>query len=119
MKTENKISEGEEFIEDFLNDIGIKCIPQSKISNLKGDSKGERIADFFLPKYKIYIEFFGMWNKIGEQKDIEYRAKKAVYKANNIPCVYLYPENLGILPHILDKRIEACFIENRMEAELK
>ena len=31
--------------------------------------------------------------------------KKEIYEKNNIPCVYLYPDNLGILEFIFRKRI--------------
>lgn len=102
--TEYKPSEGELFIEDFLKNYDIKYKTQVKLDGLRGDKASYRVADFFLPKYDIYIEFFGQWNT-PENKD-RYKLKKDLYFRNKIPCLYLYPENLGILPFVFDKRLQ-------------
>ena len=101
---EYKPSEGELFIEDFFKNYEIKYKSQIKIENLKGDTASYRVADFYLPKYKVYIEFLGQWNT-SENKE-RYKLKKDLYFKNKIPCVYLYPENLGILPFVFDRRIQ-------------
>jgi len=97
-------SEGEEFIVDFLQAFGINHKTQVKINSLKWDNSKYRIADFYLPKYDVYIEFFGQWNT--EENKNRYKIKREVYKKNNIPCIYVYPENLGILPFVFDKRLQ-------------
>lgn len=99
-----KPSEGELFIEDFLNNYDIKFNRQVKLEDLKGDTKRFRVADFYIPKYNVYIEFLGQWNT-SENKE-RYKLKKDLYFKNKIPCVYLYPENLGILPFVFDKRLQ-------------
>ena len=104
MKEVNKyVSEGEELIKEFLEEKGIKVKEQVKIPKLKNDYADYRVADFYLPQYRIYIEFLGKWNE--EKHRRKYIKKKEVYTNNRIPCVYLYPDNLGILNFILFKRV--------------
>lgn len=112
----NTISEGEEFIMDFFKQYGIKYQYQKKLEGLKDDSKSFRVADFYLPKYKVYIEFNGQWNN-GNSND-RYSEKKVVYSKNKIPCIYIYPENLGIMDYTFDKRIQQVLKEYHMEKEL-
>ena len=59
-------SEGEQFIAEFLDYERINFKTEYKLSNLKGDEKSYRKADFYLPNYKVYIEFFGQWNQSEE-----------------------------------------------------
>jgi hypothetical protein len=101
----NKVSsEGEEFIEMYLEDQGIKYKREVEISKLEGDYKAYRVADFYLPQYKVYMEFFGKWNTQEGRRN--YLEKKEIYEKNNIPCVYIYPDNLGILEYIFRKRLK-------------
>ncbi|MFH1399386.1 MAG: hypothetical protein ABIG95_04725 [Candidatus Woesearchaeota archaeon] len=98
----HKPSEGEEFIKEFLEEKGISFEEQKKI-HLEGDSYSCRYVDFYLPFYEVYIEFLGRQNN---QKDRErYLEKKIVYAKNTVPCIYIYPENLGILKFIFRKRL--------------
>jgi hypothetical protein len=113
---EGKPSIGEEYLLDFFKEVGIKCIPQQEIRDLKGDEKSYRIADFYLPDYKMYVEFFGQWSL--PDRCIEYRKKMSVYKFNNIPCVYLFPENLGIIKYVFDKRIQIELFNRNLHKEL-
>lgn len=110
-------TEGEEFVMDFLKEVGIKYEREKKVVGLKGDTRQYRIADFYLPKYDVYIEFFGLWSK--NVKDDDYKAKKLLYRNNGIACVYLYPENLGVLSFSLDKRIQRTLMENGKFKELR
>ena len=114
-QSDYKPSEGEEFLGDFLFSIGIEFEEQKRIENLKNDSKLYRTADFYLPKYKVYVEFFGLWNNMGND---DYKQKKEVYRKNNIPCIYLYPENLGIIEYIFDKRLQIVLEKHDLKKEL-
>lgn len=116
---EHKRSEGEEFIADFLDEVGIEFKEQVRLPDLDDDSKSYRDVDFYLPKYNMYLEFYGLWNKISDDKDQEYRKKKQVYKLNQVPCVYLYPENLGIIHFLFDKRLLAEFDKWDMKKEAR
>jgi hypothetical protein len=116
-KADYKASEGEEYIIDFLKCYEIKQDFQVRIDNLKGDTASFRVADFYLPKYGLYIEFLGQWN-VPEQQE-RYKFKKELYFKNRIPCVYLYPENLGILQFVLDKRIQDVLEKNGKNKELR
>lgn len=98
-------SEGEELIRLYLEENDIKFEQEKEIHGLMGDNKPFRKADFYLSQFKVYIEFFGQWN-VGEKHQERYRAKKEVYKINNIPCIYLYPENLGILDFVFKRRLK-------------
>ncbi len=106
MKIETrKETEGEEIIRMFLEDEAIEFKQEVEIPGLTGDFADFRIADFYLPQYKVYVEFLGQWNA-GERHRERYKLKKDVYRENNIPCVYLYPENLGILKMIFKRRLK-------------
>lgn len=110
------MSEGEEFISDFLEFENISFESEVKIYNLEGDTKSHRRVDFYLPKYRVYIEFLGQWN-IDSHKE-RYREKKSVFKKNSIPCIYLYPENLGIIEYIFHKRLITELISYKLKKEL-
>jgi hypothetical protein len=117
MTDTQELSEGEKFIEEFFIDEQIKYENQKEIKNLKGDNKEFRKADFYLPKFNIYVEFFGQWNVSNEHKE-RYRDKKRVYERNDIPCVYLYPENLGILKYTFNYRVKRELQKRGMTKEL-
>jgi len=111
------MTEGEEYIEEFFQSEKIKYRTQQPIDGLINDSKNHRIADFYLPKYKVYIEYFGQWNV--ENHKERYREKRKVYLDNKIPCVLLYPENLGLLRYIFEKRMVYILKRYKLEAELR
>jgi len=110
-------SEGEEFLAQFFKDEDISFESEKRIDNLVGDEKTYRKADFYLTRYKMYVEFFGLYNFSQEHK-ASYNAKKRTYIANNIPCIYLYPENLGIIKHSFQHRMQKELKEHKMKREL-
>lgn len=110
-------SEGELFIADYLQRQNIKFEHESAIVNLINDSKKHRIADFYLPNYKCYVEFYGLWNNKKEDR-IRYSEKKSVFDQNKIPCVYLYPENLGIIEFVFPKRMRKVLKNHGLKKEL-
>lgn len=95
-------TEGERIVEEFFIDSEIKYFKQVELYNLK-DGRNSRRADFYLPSYKCFVEFLGDWEKYGEQQD--YREKMGVYVKNDIRCVYLWKDNLGILKYIFHFRL--------------
>src|SRR3989344_6109007 len=105
----NKESEGEDLIADFLDEKAIKYERHVQINGLKDDDKLFREADFYLPEYKVYVEFLGMWNSPEHQQ--RYRQKMQIYTKNKIPCVYLWPDNLGTLDWILKRRITEVLLK--------
>ena len=94
----------EEYLINSLELWGIEFEREVKISNLKGDTKSYRIADFYLPEYKLYIEYFGMYNSTKEVR-IQYDKKAQVYISNGIPTIFLYPHELGFLEYAFHKKI--------------
>lgn len=100
---EEDISEGEEYIRDFLEEWNIKYEREKEVLGLVGDTKSYRRADFYLPKYDLYIEFLGQWNSGGEHRE-RYKEKMRSYYRNGLACVYIFPENLGILDHSFKRR---------------
>ncbi len=113
--TKNKESEGEIYLTHLFKKWGIKYEKQKKIEQLKGDTKSYRVADFYLPKFNLYIEFNGHYRDHREQYD----EKIKVYKQNKIPCVFLYPENLGFIQFAFDQRIQKVLTEYNMFKQLK
>ncbi|MFZ1809326.1 MAG: hypothetical protein WAU36_18980 [Cyclobacteriaceae bacterium] len=111
-------TEGEEIISEFFKEKGIKFKRGSKKLPLKleEDVKSYRVPDFYLPKYKLYVEFFGQWNV--QEHRTRYIEKKKAYDKNRIPCVYLYPENLAMLDQIFIIRAENELKVHAMKKEL-
>ena len=99
----NEPSEGELFLQEYFDSEGIAYKTEVPIIGLKNDSKSYRLADFYLTNYGIYVEFLGKWF-VSENEKERYREKKKVYQNNNVPCIFLYPENLGIIDFILPTR---------------
>jgi len=111
-----KESEGEEIIRLFLEEKEIRFVQEKEIPHLKGDYKQYRVADFYLPEYKVFVEFFGRSNlKEGRS---EYNTKKDIYEQNNKPCIYLYPDNLGVLDFIFKRRLKETLKKHEMKWEL-
>ena len=103
-----KDSEGEELIREFFEDIGVEVVPKKIIYNLDDDNREFREADFYLPRYNLYVEFLGKWNNPDDRR--RYKQKMAIYYKNKIPCVYLWPDNLGTLDWILKRRIRETLL---------
>ena len=114
---ENTPSEGEAFLEDYFRGTGIVFEAEKPIVGLRNDTKTYRKADFYLPKLDIYVEFFGMWNHTKEQRE-RYKEKKDAYFRNNIPCVYIYPENLGIIEFTFPRRAMQVLKKHNKDKEL-
>lgn len=114
-RTKIKESEGEIYLSHLFKKWGIKFEKQKKIEKLQGDSKSYRVADFYLPKFDLYVEFNGHYRDHREQYD----EKIKVYKQNKIPCVFLYPENLGFIQFVFDQRIQKELTEYKMFKQLR
>jgi hypothetical protein len=119
MKKIKEPSEGELFISEYLKFKNISFETEVRLNNLKYDDNFKyRDADFFLKKYGVYIEFNGRWNNTKEDR-VRYRVKKEVYRKNNLPCIYLYPENLGIIDFVFTKRLIVELQKKSMTKELR
>lgn len=119
MKKANEPSEGELFISEYLKFKNISFEREVRLHHLKYDNDFKyRDADFFLKKYGVYIEFNGRWNNTKEDR-LRYRVKKEVYRKNNVPCIYLYPENLGIIDFVFTKRLIVELQKKSMIKELR
>ena len=79
-------STGETFIRNQLRRNHIPFKEQMPIK-VRGDKKRYRVADFYLPKKKLYIEFLGKWDNLKQQ----YINKINVYKKNKVKVLYVYP----------------------------
>lgn len=99
-------SDGERHIRTTLDEMGVSYQKEKLLDNLKEDSKEFRIADFYLPEFDVYIEYFGGWEKSDpderrkEQKRCE--DKRHVYNINNIKCIYIYPKQLKYLKRAIE-----------------
>lgn len=102
---------GEEFLEDYFIESNIKYRTQVKITGLKGDDYNFRIADFYLPRLGIYVEYYGLYNKSKEER-VRYDTKTEVYINNRKPTIFLMPEDLGIVDHVFHKKVKKLFSYN-------
>jgi hypothetical protein len=105
----NEETAGEELIADFLEEKGIDFKTDKELPNLEEDNKFFRKPDFYLPKYNVYMEFLGQWNNPEHKK--RYKQKMRVYHKNKIPCIYLWPDNLGILDWIIRRRMREVLLK--------
>lgn len=117
MEYVNEPSEGEIFLREFLTEEVIKYKTEVKLPPLKNDTKSYRVADFYLPKYKVYIEFFGRWNRSEEDRN-KYKEKMKAYEHNGIPCMFIYPENLGIIHYTFRYRLRQILSKHKLNKEL-
>jgi predicted nuclease of restriction endonuclease-like RecB superfamily len=109
-------SEGEKFIGEFLEENNFDFKREVKLIKLKGDYASYRIADFYLPKFKVYIEFLGKWNEDKQRK--KYNKKRKIYQENKIPCVYIYPDNLGTINWLFKRRLKSVLKKHHMKWQL-
>ncbi len=62
-------------------------------------------ADFYLPKYRAYVEFWGM---IGNAEYDQRRQKKLrLYRERNLRLVEIYPSDIHVLSEVLAARLGA------------
>jgi len=60
------------------------------------------LPDFYLPKYKLYIEYYGQWRYIGKGLSERSRQKEQLYKRYKIKHFYLLLKDLKNLDKKLD-----------------
>jgi hypothetical protein len=108
-------SEGEHMVARALKGLGIRYIPEYYIDWLDYDKHDYRLADFYLPKENIYIEFNGGWDNLNENKRANerkrYDFKKQVYEKNSLNVIYVYPEDLKKIEYILSAGISKIIKE--------
>lgn len=92
------------FIERYFYQRSIKYIVQYKTPKLVDDDKAYRIVDFYLPKYGVYVEYFGMYNSTKEIR-ANYDEKVRVYIKSNLPTVIIYPHELGFLDYAFNTKM--------------
>ncbi len=104
-KGEEVKSKAEKSVADYLHENKIKYKYEETIK--LGDNKIK--YDFYLPKYDIYIEYWGLEsldNKTGEK----YRERKAekigLYDEYNLKLISIQPEDLKNLYKIIPRRIK-------------
>ena len=91
-KTKQKFlvrSRGEQTIANFLHDNNLVAQYESKTLIFKEEGQ-ICVPDFYLPKYKMYIEFYGGHPKSWKKKVM----KNKLYKKHKIPCIFITPAEL-------------------------
>ncbi|MBK7311950.1 MAG: hypothetical protein IPI93_14535 [Sphingobacteriaceae bacterium] len=71
-------SSEELFVADFLEENEFEFESEVILTDLKGDDSHFRRVDFYLTKYKVYIEYFGMYNANKESRE-KYDKKAILY----------------------------------------
>jgi len=101
LKGEKVKSGVEKKIADFLYQQKIDYTYE----NPKVISNGKTIyPDFYLNKYNVYIEYFGM---LGDKKYNSIMAiKESTFQKENMDVIKLYPNNYKNLGYIIKKRFE-------------
>jgi len=111
-------SSGEKIISDSLKTLYIRYVPEYIIHNLEGDDHKYRIADFYLPKEDIYIEFNGGLNTPNLEKRkseiLRYADKKSVLDKNNLRIITVYPSDLSHIEYFLALAISDYIKYNKL-----
>ena len=93
-------SRGEQKIANFLAENRIKSAYESK--TLIFEKEGQIcVPDFWLPKFKMYIEFYGGHPKAWKKKVM----KNKLYKKHKIPCIFITPAELRDLEYYLKREL--------------
>jgi hypothetical protein len=94
-------SHGEQTIANFLYDSKVPSQYESKTLIFKDEGQ-ICIPDFYLPKYKIYIEFYGGFPAAWKKKVL----KNRLYKKYSIPCIFITPGKLRNLEYYLREKLK-------------
>ncbi len=94
-------SRGEQKIANFLFDNRIKSAYEGKLLIFKKEGQ-ICIPDFWLPKFRIHIEFYGGYPKAWKKKVM----KNKLYKKYKIPCIFITPEELRNLEYFLVRELK-------------
>jgi hypothetical protein len=93
-------SRGEQKIADFLSERKIKSAYEGK--TLIFEKEGQVcVPDFYLPKFKVYIEFYGGYPGAWKKKVM----KNKLYKKHKIPCIFITPAELRNLEYYLESEL--------------
>lgn len=93
-------SRGEQKIANFLFDNKIKSLYEAKTLIFKKEGQ-ICVPDFYLPRFKTYIEFYGGYPKSWKKKVM----KNKLYKKYKILCIFITPKELRDLDYYLIKEI--------------
>ena len=97
---------GESKIANFLYMAKIKYEYEKKVKGM--------LTDFYLPDYRLYIEYWGMVNApdpVGERYRKNMIKKMGRYKRNRLRLLNLYPKDLNNLHNIIITKL-AIYREN-------
>ncbi len=103
-KTKQKFlvrSRGEQKIANFLFDNKIPSQYESKTLIFKEEGQ-ICVPDFYLPRFRMYIEFYGGFPSAWKKKVM----KNKLYKTHNIPCIFITPTELRDLNNYLLEELE-------------
>jgi len=87
-------SHGEEKIADYLFSIHVNALYEAKVLRLDG---WLCVPDFFIPKYKTYIEFYGGHPKSYQKKVL----KNKLYRKYKIDVISITPSEINCLGRAL------------------
>ncbi len=103
LKGEKVKSKAEKRISDYLYQNGIKYKYEKPVRVWFGTKK--LYPDFYLPKYKVYIEYFGMMDNKKYRKSAEWKMR--MYKKSRIKVRTLDNSHYNALEYNLGKIIKA------------
>ena len=118
-KYQSKIitSESEKYLCWFFDKHEIKYEREVEIHGLRNDEVRSRRADFYLPKFKMFVEFNGLYNESKEDR-ARYKKKMKVYHENRIPFIALYSDNIGALDYFFFERLGEILHTHKMNKQL-
>ena len=101
LKGHNVRSKGEKKIADWLYSNKINYKYEPKLSKF--------VPDFFLPDYRMVLEYYGMRDalgKVGHDYRRKILKKRGYFSSLSVKLIELYQEDLSRLDHIIPKLID-------------
>ena len=95
-------SKGEKKIADYLYSHKIKF----GYEDLLSFEEGVVFPDFYLPKYKLYVEYYGQFRNKGKGLSERTKEKMRIYKTHRKKVINLFPQDLKNLDNCLLKKLK-------------
>lgn len=99
----DKSQKGEHKIVRFFEGQDIKYLYREKKIDLSKDAQQYILLDFYLPDFKLYVDFLSGWEDPKQRPRLLGRIDRCT--RHGIPCVFVYPKDLDHLDAVLPKKL--------------
>ena len=109
---------GEHKIVRFFESNDIRYLYREKKIDLPKDTQQYLLLDFYLPDYKVYVNFLSGWEDPKQRPRLLGRIDRCT--KYSIPCVFIYPKDLEHLSAVLHKKLaELAAVQHELDEQKK